>query len=141
MRHRPHIPQPPCIVPTTEYLHGDAFEKDLSLSCSSLNIVLHSFAYSTLDADSVNLAVRNLDKRGIGVVGIVSFSAADLRLITEAAMAREMIGQGIPACWWFVEEVQLTEIQALPQSAQQALHGSHFLNGYGGGSDDNPRWR
>ena len=86
----------------TDDAYGDAFEKDLSLSCSSLDIVLHSFAYSPLDADSINLAVRNLDKRGIGVVGIVSFSTVDLRLIMEAAIAREMIGQGIPACWWFV---------------------------------------
>ena len=55
----------------------------------------------------------------------------------EAALALGMLGHGTRACWWFAES-QLSAFQALPQAAQQALHGSHFLNGYGGGTDASP---
>ena len=118
-------------------LYGEAFESELTSSCSGKGVTLQSFGFTSMDEASIDSAVALLDEAAIGVVGVLSIGATDLRHITEAALTLGMLGHGTRACWWFADS-QLSAFQALPQAAQQALHGSHYLNGYGGGTDASP---
>ena len=119
-------------------IYGEGFESELRRSCSTEGIALQSFSYTSLDAESIDNALALLDKAGIGVVGVLSITATDLRRLTTAAMSRGMLGAGSPTCWWFTGASQMSALEALPEAAQQALHGSYYLNGYGGGTDANP---
>ena len=118
-------------------LYGEAFESELTSSCSGKGVTLQSFGFTSMDEASIDSAVALLNEAAIGVVGVLSIGATDLRHITEAALTLGMLGHGTRACWWFADS-QLSAFQALPQAAQQALHGSHYLNGYGGGTDASP---